>query len=315
MIRVDKLTKEYGGNLALDAVSFDVGKGEIVGLLGPNGAGKTTTLRILSCYLPATSGYASVAGHDVFSASEKVRKCIGYMPENNPLYPEMRVREYLQFRAKIKGLRGQNCDHRVNTVMEECGVADVHRKLIGHLSKGYRQRVGLADALVHEPDLIILDEPTQGLDPNQIRSVRELIKELGKAHTVLLSTHILSEVEMTCNRVLILHKGRILAADTPENLQAVMSDSSQVIAEIKAPLGRLRLELEDLPGVGYVDITASDGDYFRCSITPVGGADLREEVYRLARSEGWDLRELRRCRHSLEDIFIHITRRNGEEEE
>src|ERR1043166_3473570 len=219
MIEVESLTKRYAGHTAISDLSFTVGRGEIVGLLGPNGAGKSTTMRVLSCYMPATSGTALVAGFDVFKNADEVRRRIGYMPENNPLHQEMRVREYLKFRARLKGLSRPKSRERVDVVMQQCGVTDVSRKIIGHLSKGYKQRVGLADALVHEPELIILDEPTIGLDPNQIRSVRQLIKDLGTKHTVLLSTHILPEVEMTCNRVLIMRQGKILAAGTPEHLQ------------------------------------------------------------------------------------------------
>src|SRR6266576_1096450 len=235
MIEVANLTKRYAGVTAVSNLSFTVARGEIVGLLGPNGAGKSTTMRILSCYLPATSGTVRVAGLDVFRESEEVRRRIGYMPENNPLHHEMRVREYLRFRARLKGLGGRRSRERVDTVMEQCSLADVSRRIIGQLSKGYRQRVGLADALVHDPELLILDEPTIGLDPHQIRTVRQLIKNLGGKRTVFISTHILPEAEMTCNRVLIMYEGRILAADTPENLQKFMASNGQVIAEIAAP--------------------------------------------------------------------------------
>src|SRR5450631_379581 len=222
MIEVSNLTKRYAGRTAVADISFTVARGEIVGLLGPNGAGKSTTMRILSSFLPATSGTVRVAGYDVFHQSEEVRRRIAFMPENNPLYPEMRVHEYLKFRARLKGLGWRRSRERVSTVMEQCGLADVGRRVIGQLSKGYKQRVGLADALVHEPDLIILDEPTIGLDPHQIRSVRQLIKSLAEKHTVLISSHILPEVELTCNRVIIMREGRILAADSPENLQKTM---------------------------------------------------------------------------------------------
>src|SRR5882757_7022665 len=222
MIEVENLTKRYAGHTAVSGISFTVKRGEIVGLLGPNGAGKSTTMRILSCFLPATSGTVRVAGLDVFTDSMEVRRRIGFMPENNPLHQEMRVREYLKFRARIKGLSFRRSRERVDVVMEQCGLTDVSRRIIGQLSKGYRQRVGLADALVHEPELIILDEPTIGLDPQQIRSVRQLIKSLGKTHTVLISTHILPEAEMTCNRMVIMYEGKILAADTPENLQRLV---------------------------------------------------------------------------------------------
>src|SRR2546423_4490565 len=205
MIEVEHLTKNYGLVAAIRDVSFSVSPGQIVGFLGPNGAGKSTTMRILACFMPASSGTARVAGLDVFTQADEVRRRIGYMPENNPLHLDMRVREYLKFRARLKGLGIGRSRERVDVVMQQCGLTEVSRKIIGHLSKGYRQRVGLADALVHEPELIILDEPTIGLDPHQIRSVRQLIKNLARNHTMLISTHILSELEMTCNRVLIMH--------------------------------------------------------------------------------------------------------------
>src|SRR5436190_19059378 len=219
MIEVSNLTKRYAGNTAVSDLSFSVGRGEIVGLLGPNGAGKSTTMRILSCYLPATSGTVRIAGLDVFRQSDEVRRRIGYMPENNPLHQDLRVREYLKFRARLKGLSRQRSRERADVVMEQCGLTDVSRRIIGQLSKGFRQRVGLANALVHEPELLILDEPTIGLDPNQIRAVRQLIKGLAPKHTVLISTHILPEAEMMCNRIIILYEGRILASDTAENLR------------------------------------------------------------------------------------------------
>jgi ABC-2 type transport system ATP-binding protein len=217
MIEVENLTKRYPGRTAVSQVNFSVGRGEIVGLLGPNGAGKSTIMRILSCYMPATSGTVRVAGYDVFTQADEVRRHIGYMPENNPLHREMRVREYLKFRGSLKGMRGARLRGQLDEVMAQCGLADVRGRIIGHLSKGYQQRVGLADALLNKPYLIILDEPTIGLDPNQIRSVRQMIKDLSRNHTVLISTHILPEVEMTCSRVLILHEGTIRAADTPDN--------------------------------------------------------------------------------------------------
>src|SRR3989442_14786958 len=227
IIEVENLTKRYAGNTAVEGITFSVQRGEIVGFLGPNGAGKSTTMRILACFLPATSGTARVAGYDVFTQADAVRRRIGYMPENNPLHLDMRVREYLKFRARLKGLGIRQSRERVEVVMQQCGLTEVRRNIIGHLSKGYRQRVGLADALVHEPELIILDEPTIGLDPHQLRSVRQLIKDLGRDSTVLLSTHDLSEVEMTCNRVLIINQGKILVADATANLQKIMSDGGQ----------------------------------------------------------------------------------------
>lgn len=314
MIEVSNLTKRYAGHTAVSNISFTVGRGEIVGLLGTNGAGKSTTMRILSCYMPATSGTARVAGYDVFTQADEVRRHIGYMPENNPLHPEMRVREYLKFRARLKGLSRAQSRERVDAVTDQCSLGDVSRKIIGHLSKGYRQRVGLADALVHEPQLIILDEPTIGLDPNQIRSVRQLIKDLGRNHTVLISTHILPEVEMTCNRVLILHGGKILAADTPENLQKLMSTGTQVIAEIAAPLDELRAFWEQMPEVEYFDIAPVEGNYLRCSLTPRDGIDLRTQIFSMVKDRGWSMRELTRSKFSLEDIYVRVTRPNEEEE-
>jgi len=314
MIEVSNLTKRYAGRTAVNDLSFTVARGEIVGLLGPNGAGKSTTMRILSCFMPATSGTARVAGFDVFHQSVEVRRRIGYMPENNPLYPEMRVREYLKFRARLKGLGWKKSRERVTTVMEQCGLADVGRRVIGQLSKGYRQRVGLADALVHEPELIILDEPTIGLDPHQIRSVRQLIKSLAGKHTVLISTHILPEAEMMCSRMLIMFDGKILAADTPENLQRRMAGGSRIIAEIAAPAGALRERFSQIPEVEQFDVSAGEGEFQRCVLTPRDGLDLRPVIFALARDCGWVIRELTRHRHSLEDIYEQITRPDEEEE-
>ena len=315
MIEVENLTKRYTGHAAVSDVSFTVTRGEIVGLLGPNGAGKSTIMRIMACYLPATSGTVRVAGHDVFAEADEVRRCIGYMPENNPLHRDMRVREYLKFRATLKGLSRSRCRDRLDVVLEQCGLAQVHRRIIGQLSKGYQQRVGLADALIHDPELIILDEPTIGLDPHQIRSVRQLIKDLGQQHTVLLSSHILPEVEMTCNRVVILHEGKILAADTTENLQQLMSDHGQIIAEIAAPWAELKALWEQWPEIQQFDMAPGEGEYVRCSLTSRAGVDLRPYIFSLVCDRGWHLRELTRSRHSLEDIFVQVTRPQKEEEE
>ena len=314
MIEVSHLTKRYAGHAAVDDISFTVGRGEIVGLLGPNGAGKSTTMRILSSFLPATSGTARVAGLDVFHQSLQVRRRIGFMPENTPLPPEMRVRESLKFRARLKGLGVRASRERVDTVTEQCGLGDVTKRIIGQLSKGYRQRVGLADALVHEPELIILDEPTIGLDPHQIRSVRGLIKSLAGKHTVLISTHILPEVEMTCSRVLILYEGRILAADTTDNLQRSMSRNGQIIAEISAPPQQLHELWAQMPEIDSFNVSALDGSFQRCALTPRDGTDLRAAVYQIVRERGWCLRELTRSRHSLEDIYVQVTQPNEEEE-
>ncbi len=313
MIEVQNLVKRYAGQTALKGISFNVARGQVVGLLGSNGAGKSTTMRILSGYLPATSGVVRVAGLDVFTESEEARRVIGYMPENNPLHVDMRVRDYLRFRARLKGLTRRQCRERVDVVIEQCGLAEVTRKIIGHLSKGYRQRVGLADALVHEPQLIILDEPTIGLDPHQIRSVRTLIKSLAGSHTVLLSTHILPEVEMTCSRVLILYGGKILAADTPEGLQNQMRGDSQVVAEIAATRADLEACWSQVPEVLQFDVAPVDGEFHRCALTPSPGADIRSLVYWTVQERGWMMRELTRSRHSLEDIYVRVTQGDQEE--
>lgn len=314
MIEVCNLTKRYAGHTALADISFTVAPGEIVGLLGPNGAGKSTTMRILSGFMPATSGTARVAGHDVFHDSEEVRRRIGYMPENNPLHNEMRVREYLKFRARLKGLSRARSRERIDTVLQQCSLTDVSKRIIGQLSKGYRQRVGLADAIVHEPDLIILDEPTIGLDPHQIRLVRQLIKSLAGSHTVLISSHILPEVEMTCSRVMIMLDGRILASDSPENLQRLMGKKGQIIAEIAAPAAELKFEWAQMPEVEHYDVAPSSGEFQRCALTARDGHDLRPQIFALVQQRGWVLRELTRSRHSLEDIYVQVTKPNEEEE-
>src|SRR5437667_4822617 len=315
MIEVENLTKRYPGRTAVADVSFSVGRGEIVGLLGPNGAGKSTIMRVLSCFMPASSGTVRVAGYDVFHQADEVRRCIGYMPENNPLHRDMRVREYLKFRANLKGLSRSRCRDRLDVVLPQCGLAEVHRRIIGQLSKGCQQRLGLADALIHDPELIILDEPTIGLDPNQIRSVRQVIKDLRQKHTVLISSHILPEIEMTCSRVVILHEGKILAADTTENLQKIMSDHGQIIAEIAAPWAELQSVWEQWSEIQQFDMAPAEGEYVRCSLTGRAGVDLRPYIFTLVCERGWQLRELSRSRHSLEDIFVQVTRPNKEEEE
>src|SRR5580704_11216012 len=254
MIKVEQLTKKYSGVTAISDLSFEVGKGEIVGFLGPNGAGKSTTMRILSSFMPATSGRALIAGHDVFRDSLKARMHLGYLPESVPLYGDMRVSEYLRYRGALKGLSGKKLRNRVDVVKELCSVQEVENKLIATLSKGYRQRVGLADALVHDPDLLILDEPTIGLDPNQIRQVRELIKNLGGKRTVLISTHILPEVEMMCSRVIVIHKGKIRASDTAENLLKNQRTAGSMRVEAKVGADNAVADLQKLPGVKDVAV-------------------------------------------------------------
>jgi ABC-2 type transport system ATP-binding protein len=287
-------------------LNFEVSRGEIMGFLGPNGAGKTTTMRILAGFMPPTSGRASIAGFDVFEKSLQARAHLGYMPENVPLYSDMRVTEYLNYRAALKGVPHRRITERVGDVKELCGLKDVERKLIGTLSKGYRQRVGLADALVAEPDLLILDEPTIGLDPNQIRQVRELIKNLGRQHTILLSTHILPEVEMTCSRVIIIHKGRIEACDTPENLLGKVRQAGGVELEAKVGNDNGEEQLKKIPGVRDV-VTAGEDDWKKFSLRVESGTDVREEVFRLAVERHWTVRELTQHRGTLEDVFVELT--------
>src|SRR5437763_13578616 len=306
MIKVENLTKRYAGQTAIRDLSFEVGQGEIMGFLGPNGAGKTTTMRILAGFMPATSGRASIAGFDGFEQSLQARPRLGSMPENAPLYHDMRVTEYLDYRAALKGVPHRRVAERVGDVKELCGLREVERKLIGALSKGYRQRVGLADALVNEPELLILDEPTIGLDPNQIRQVRELIKNLGKQHTILLSTHILPEVEMTCRRAIIIHKGRIEACDTPDNLLSQIRQAGGVEVEAKTGDDDGAEELKKISGVREVTVEQEDG-WQKFSLRVESGLDVREEIFRLAAARKWTLRELSQRRATLEDVFVEIT--------
>jgi ABC-2 type transport system ATP-binding protein len=306
MIKVENLTKRYAGITAINNLNFEVEKGEIVGFLGPNGAGKSTTMKILTSYLPATSGSATIAGFDVFEQSIEARKRIGYLPENTPLYTDMRVGEYLRYRANLKGVPGRKVKSNVGDVIELCNLRDVERKLIGALSKGYRQRVGLADALVHDPDLLILDEPTIGLDPNQIRQVRELIKNLGGKRTVLISTHILPEVEIMCSRVIVIHKGKIRASDTAENLLKNQRTAGSMRIEAKVGSDNASEALLKVPGVKDVTVEP-DGDYSIFQLKLESNADPSEEVMKLAHSRQWTVRELTRRRPTLEDVFVELT--------
>src|ERR1700736_6588349 len=306
MIKVERLTKKFAGVAAISNLSFEVAKGEIVGFLGPNGAGKSTTMRILSSFMPATSGFASIANYDVFNESLKARAHLGYLPENVPLYGDMRVGEYLRYRGSLKGLHGKRLRHRVGTVKELCSVKEVENRLIANLSKGYRQRVGLAEALIHEPDLLILDEPTIGLDPNQIRQVRELIKSLGERHTILLSTHILSEVEATCSRVIIINRGRIEASDTPENLVNQLRTSGLLRLEVKCGSEDPVSYLSAVPGVREVR-AVSDGEWRSFEIRIEANSDPREQIFQLAVGRKWVIRELSKERATLEDAFVELT--------
>jgi ABC-2 type transport system ATP-binding protein len=307
MIEVANFSKTYAGFKAVQNISFKVDKGEIVGFLGPNGAGKSTTMRVLAGYLPPTDGRIHVAGFDVVADSLSVRRNVGYMPENVPLYTDMRVDEFLRFRARLKGVAARKARDRVEHVKKLCHLQDVGRKIIGTLSKGFRQRVGLADAMVHDPALLILDEPTIGLDPHQIRSVRDLIRDLGKHHTILLSTHILSEVEATCNRVLILNRGRIEASDTPANLTRLVRGGGAVVVEVKAASGTVREKLAAVSGAEEVEILSEADGWTHAKVFGKTGVDVRDALYEAVRREGWSLREMSRHRATLEDVFVELT--------
>ncbi|MDI9611715.1 MAG: ATP-binding cassette domain-containing protein [Acidobacteriota bacterium] len=305
MIEVEHVSKAYGGRKVVDDISFRVKKGEILGFLGPNGAGKTTTMRILTCYMPATEGTARIAGHDVFEESLEVRRRIGYLPENPPLYPEMTVDSYLNFVARIKGVRSNARKARVGDAIEKCNLGDVRRRIIGRLSKGYKQRVGLAQAIVGNPEVLILDEPTIGLDPRQIHEVRSLIKGLGEAHTVILSTHILPEVSMTCSRVVIINNGKVVAQDTPEGLAHQMKGAERISLTVEAPAAAVREKILAIDGV--LDVHAEEkGEVSTCSVECRLGSDLRRILARQIVDEGWGLLELRAVSMSLEDVFINL---------
>jgi len=298
--------KRYAGGEAVRGITFSVEKGEVVGFLGPNGAGKSTTMRMLTGYLPPTDGRIEVAGAKLPQESLLVRQRIGYMPENVPLYPEMRVEEFLEYRGRLKRVSRGEITHRVGLVLDQCGLTDVRGKIIGSLSKGFRQRVGLADALVHNPMLLILDEPTAGLDPHQIRSFRELIKELGKDRTILLSTHILSEVEMVCGRAIIINKGRIEASDTLANLEKrVQAGALQI--EVKADPAVAKEKLGKIAEVSLVTELNRAGDWVSYEVTAAPGKDIRGEVDGLIKREQWPLREFRREKARLEDVFVELT--------
>lgn len=305
MIHVHELTKQYAGRVAVNRLSFDVEAGEIVGFLGPNGAGKSTTMKILSGYMPPTSGVAMVDGHDVFRQSLEVRRKVGYMPEMAPLYHDMRVKEYLHFRAELKGLRGRDMRFRTGEVMELCAVTDVRRRVIGNLSKGFKQRVALADALIHRPKLLILDEPTNGLDPTQIRAVRELLRSLKEQYTILLSTHILHEVEQTCDRVIMIHEGKIHACDTPRNLTRSLRATSLVHVELQSEKD-VAGELETLSGVRKVIPSKSDKGWRAYAMRVESQTDIREALMDLATAKGWRIRELHRQLPTLEDVFVEL---------
>ena len=315
MIIVKDVTKRYARAVAVDQISFSVAKGQIVGFLGPNGAGKTTTMRILTCFLSPTAGTASVAGFDVLEQPFEVKKRIGYLPETPPLYPEMETAEYLRFVGKLKGLSGADLEKRIDYVCDRCFVADVKTKLLGKLSKGYRQRVGLAQAIIHNPDVLILDEPTAGLDPKQINETRDLIKGLAGDHTIILSTHILPEVEQTCEQVLIINKGKLVATDSVRNLQARARDAESLLLEVAArdgqpdaaPADLVQKKLEAVPGVSRVLRTDGKDATLLFEVQSQKGQLVRGDLARAVVASGWDLNELRPAARSLEEIFLQLT--------
>jgi gliding motility-associated transport system ATP-binding protein len=312
MITVQGLTKRYARTLAVDHISFEVQKGQIVGFLGPNGAGKTTTMRILTCFLPPSEGTANVAGFDVLEQPLEVKKRIGYLPETPPVYQEMEVKEYLAFVGKLKGMRGPGLASRVVEVSERCAIADVQNKLIGKLSKGYRQRVGLAQAIIHNPDVLILDEPTAGLDPKQIIETRDLIRSLAGDHTIILSTHILPEVEQTCEQVLIINKGKLVATDSVHNLQNRARGAESVMVEVEGRGGALdastiQHRLETVNGVSRVVFKESRGDRSLFEVESLKDRFIRGDLARAIVESGWNLNELRPAAMSLEEIFLQLT--------
>jgi len=312
MIKVEGLTKRYARTVAVDNISFEVEKGQIVGFLGPNGAGKTTTMRVLTCFLPPTSGTASVAGFDVLENPMEVKKRIGYLPETPPLYPEMEVKEYLKFTGRLKGISSADVDKKIDEVVGKCALGDVRTRLIGKLSKGYRQRVGLAQAIIHNPDVLILDEPTSGLDPKQIIEIRELLKHLAGDHTIILSTHILSEVEQSCERVIIISAGKLVAIDSVQNLTNRLRGSEAVSLEVEAAEGHpnpteVQQRLETLAGVSRVVMKDSRNGRLVFEVESLQGRHIRADLARSVVHAGWNLSEMRAVGLSLEDIFLQLT--------
>jgi ABC-2 type transport system ATP-binding protein len=304
VIEVQHLSKHYGPVKAVDDVSFRAEQGEILGFLGPNGAGKTTTMRIITGYMPATEGKASVAGFDVFDQPLEAKRRTGYLPETPPLYPDMTVREYLNFVAKIKGVR-KDIKGRVDAVMKKTWVSDMANRHCAKLSKGYKQRVGLAQALIHEPDVLVLDEPTAGLDPKQIIETRQLIRELAGSHTIVLSTHILPEVAQTCQKVVIINKGKVVAIDTPDALTERLHGAQTLFVQAEGPAEDIHRSLQSLPGV--VNVSMVDSPAGRFHVDSEKGADIRRHVAAAIVRGGWGLLELRPMRMSLEEIFLSLT--------
>jgi ABC-2 type transport system ATP-binding protein len=320
MITATGLTKRYARNTAVDQISFEVRKGSIVGFLGPNGAGKTTTMRMLTCFLPPTSGTATVAGFDIQEQPLEVKRRIGYLPETPPLYPEMRVSEYLEFVGRLKGLSGPALRERVNYVLDRCNITDMRLRATGKLSKGYRQRVGLAQAIIHNPDVLILDEPTAGLDPKQINETRSLIRSLAGDHTIILSTHILPEVEQTCQEVLIISRGHLVATDSVDNLQHRARGGETVLVEVGSANGALdsaalERQVVRVAGVSRVTFREPRQNHLCAEVESVGNRPIRSDLARAIVEAGWELHELRASAMSLEEIFLQLTREEvtGEE--
>jgi len=313
VISVENLTKRYFTKTAIEGMSFRAEKGEILGFLGPNGAGKTTTMRIITGYMPSTDGTVKVDGFDVADQPLEVRRRIGYLPENPPLYTEMTVKGYLQFVAKLKGVTGARVQDDVNRAMDKVNITDVQDRIIAKLSKGYKQRVGIAQALLNDPPVLILDEPTIGLDPKQIQEVRELIKSLAGNHTVVLSTHILPEVEQTCHRVIIIDRGKIVAVDTPQNLRSQIQGGARVFIEVEGPAPDVLAAVKAMPGVAEVRIVSQEESKGSFHIDVEGGKDIRRELARAIVQAGWGLLELQSEKMSLEDIFIKLTTAEAEE--
>ena len=307
MIEVQNLTKRYGPVTAVDNVTFRAEAGEILGFLGPNGAGKTTTMRVITGYMPASEGKVTVAGYDVFEQPIEAKRRTGYLPETPPLYPDMTVREYLLFVARIKGIPRREVSGRVDEAMKRTWVADMANRHCAKLSKGYRQRVGLAQAIIHNPDVLVLDEPTAGLDPKQIIESRQLIRELGGTHTIILSTHILPEVSQTCNRVVIISKGKVVAVDTPSNLTARLRGSETMYLQIAGAEDAVSAALSGIPGVSRVAATTSRDGIVEVEVDSEKGRDIRRELSSAVVNRGFGLLELRPMRMSLEDIFLSLT--------
>ena len=315
MIEAQGLTKRYGRTVAVEDLSFSVQRGEIIGFLGPNGAGKTTTMRVITCYLPPTLGQVTVAGYDVMRHPIEVKKRIGYLPETPPLYPDMRVHEMLAFAARIKGVPRRQVKQRLDEVAEKTAITDVRNKIVGQLSRGYRQRVGLAVALIHNPEVLVLDEPTAGLDPKQIIETRKLIQGLAGEHTIILSTHILPEAAQICRRVMIINAGKLVAEDTPENLTARLQGFETMHLLVEGPEGLVRERLARVQGVSGLDSSRAGDGLLECTVRMAPGRDTRKELARAVVESGWGLYELRPVGMSLEEIFLKLTKTESLEKE